>query len=353
MKIALIAHRTQLVGPLHNVETYYLQKNVSVLTVTHPLDEYKNQRTEICINSKKQKFYSRRSLGFLNYTIDMYLSITALWKYKPTVIMGFDNFDTLAGLLYKKIFRSYDCQIVYFASDFSSKRFTNSFLNSVYHWVEIHVLKSADYTISNTYRAEKERLRMGLKSGKSIVIPNCIMNLPVKSQKRYSRRDFIYIGSLTKEHGLYEFLQKIYGRIGSLLIIGDGYEKEQLISFLQSKSVHYTFVNHVDRKKLHSYLMDFKGFGLAPYTSGSSWTTYCSPLKVVEYLAYGIPVIISNIPEISDEISQDEVGIVYDYLDKHDIESKISRFSFDDFPQKAYTFSKRYYYKKLLGKLPI
>jgi glycosyltransferase involved in cell wall biosynthesis len=109
----------------------------------------------------------------------------------------------------------------------------------------------------------------------------------------------------------------------------------------------------MERSKVHEYLAKFSGFGLAPYTSVSRWTAYCSPLKVIEYLAYGIPVIMSDIPEVSDEIVRNSLGIVYNQVDKSSIGREIQKFSFVNFSDKAYQFSKKYYFKEIFEVLPL
>jgi glycosyltransferase involved in cell wall biosynthesis len=113
-------------------------------------------------------------------------------------------------------------------------------------------------------------------------------------------------------------------------------------------------------KKSHAetlaFMKKYDGWGIAPYVP-NSWAYYCSPLKVVEYIACGIPVLMSNVPEIAGEVNKNNLGIVYDDLNTEvtRIKKQLDAFSTKHFRVEAKEFYKRYnsamLYKKLLEKL--
>jgi glycosyltransferase involved in cell wall biosynthesis len=82
-------------------------------------------------------------------------------------------------------------------------------------------------------------------------------------------------------------------------------------------------------------MQKFSGFGLAPYTLDNKWTYYCSPMKVVEYLACGVPVLMSSVPEISSYIKENGLGIVYSKLDLDGISHDLEFFETANFNIKA------------------
>lgn len=70
--------------------------------------------------------------------------------------------------------------------------------------------------------------------------------------------------------------------------------------------------------------------GLAPYSTNSkSITWYADPTKVKEYLACGLPVIITRVPAFADEIEKNKAGIVIDYNEKELAEAMIKMLSKD------------------------
>jgi hypothetical protein len=95
----------------------------------------------------------------------------------------------------------------------------------------------------------------------------------------------------------------------------------------------------------------FDGFGLAPYNLSSKWTYYCSPLKVVEYVTCGLPVLMSSLPEIAGYIEEKKLGIIYNAIDYANINNKLKAFNISDFNIKAKKFYDVYNLNNLYSKI--
>lgn len=87
---------------------------------------------------------------------------------------------------------------------------------------------------------------------------------------------------------------------------------------------HFTTDVMVIMKKLEKYihlygflpyekvieLLKKSGIGLGIYTDENPWTKYGDSMKVREYVAYGLPVVITNVPSTADDIKNYHAGIV-------------------------------------------
>lgn len=75
--------------------------------------------------------------------------------------------------------------------------------------------------------------------------------------------------------------------------------------------------------KDHDEVLDIlvKSFiGFALYTKNISWNKYGDSMKAREYVACGLPVIISDIPSNADDIKEYSAGLVVGDLSKAEIE---------------------------------
>ena len=357
MKILLISHSTGIKGPIDFFEDYLIRndenKNADkVYKLEHPLNKYNTRNSCFYENKINKERWTRKGSPIANLFIDLFISLKIIHKVHPDIIIGANNFDTLAAILSKYFFRYNYRKIIYFASDFSGNRFRNILLNEIYFIVEKIVLKKSDLIISNTKRAEKKRLLLGLNKNKSLVIPNGIyIDKPDFSDKKINKKNFIYIGHVSKEHGIVNLISVIYPLIEKITVIGQGDEWKELVKILRVNNIKHELY----LRKKHSFvinkLKEFHGFGLAPYTDFSEWTYYCSPLKVNEYVACGVPVIMSNVPEVAQKIERDKLGVVYGDLTYKEIKEKIERFSPKDFNIKARKFYNNYNYQVLYKKI--
>jgi glycosyltransferase involved in cell wall biosynthesis len=272
-------------------------------------------------------------------------------KSKANIVIGANNFDTLVAIMCKKLFFKQNIKkIVYFGSDFSQKRYNNKFLDYIYLKVEVIVLKGADLIVSNTKRAEQERFNLGLLKNKSLFISNGVhLEYPIFYKKEIDK--YIYIGSVTKEHGLYEFIQCMAPLIKELTIIGKGDSLNDINILCKNKNIRLNKYVNYKHEEVLSFLKKFSGFGLAPYNMKSEWTRYCSPLKVNEYIACGLPVIMSNIPEISQLIDKKKLGVVYSDLNYNAMKQQIIDFDTCKFYIKSRQFYQLFEQDKLFKKI--
>jgi glycosyltransferase involved in cell wall biosynthesis len=354
MRIFLVSHSSGLKGPINFLEDYLRQNEHQIMHVEHPLDIYNGKKTILYKNGEIIFSKKRSGDSLLNLVKDFFFSLKYAYQYDYTIYIGGNNFDTLPAILLRLFWLKKIKKIIYFSADFSENRYKNKILNFLYQKIETFVIKYADVTVSNTQRAQQQRLLLGLSIRKSLVIPNGVhLNKEVFKNKHIQKNKFIYIGNVTQEHGISDFIVAMESVIKKLIVIGQGDQWYQLKNYCIKRRIPHDFFYKMDHKRTIDYLQNFDGFGLAPYTSDAGWTKYSSPLKVNEYIACGVPVIISDVPEIALEVKKHNLGIVYHEGNMDTLDKRIKTFNTDNFNKKAEKFYHTYSYNSLYKNLPL
>lgn len=291
-KVIQIAHVTSIPGPVQTLAEFIEN------------EKYDLKKIYFRLNNKSSLFYIK----------DFLLVLKKIFKEKDIDIgIGMNCFDTLPLLLLKK-FKNIK-QIVFFNTDFSRNRFGNQLLNFMYISIDKYCAKKADFICCNSQRTIKERIKEGIDLKKIIYTPNGVFLKKIKKldKGKYNKK-LVFIGHITKEHGLIDILKRMQKNNLFLEVIGSGLDLDFYKSYINNNNLEsrVKFLGQKNHDEVLSYLSDFNGFGLAPYSdSFSDWTYYCDPVKVKEYLACLVPVIISSVPEVSNYIKDNKIGFVY------------------------------------------
>lgn len=120
-----------------------------------------------------------------------------------------------------------------------------------------------------------------------------------------------FVGSLKAWHGIAE-LADAFRRLSSnaalhLLVVGDGPMAEVVDSLANELPDRVTFVRAVAHDDVPAYLRAID-VALAPYPELERF--YYSPLKVLEYMATGRPVVASSIGQLNDLIDDGDTGLL-------------------------------------------
>jgi glycosyltransferase involved in cell wall biosynthesis len=332
-------HASVMPGPLDHFESYLWRHGRDTVRIDHPLDSYKGNSSVLRRNGKPVRVWKRHDRGPLGLLWDFAHTITTALRTKASVAIGANNFDTYSLLTARRLRLAHKPRVIYYAIDYSEDRFRNSVMNWIYMRVERTALRRADLVVSNTRRAESRRVELGLDRRKSVIVPNGVLLAQPEFAPKPIRKDrFVFVGSVTREHGLYELLAAIKPLIGSLTIIGRGDDSERVLSLCDQQQIPYVVHSQWPHDAVLEYLRDFEGFGLAPYNRYSKWTYYCSPMKVSEYISLGVPVITSSVPEIAETIEAEKLGIVYEGGDLAEIKAALDGFDATDFHVRAQKF---------------
>jgi glycosyltransferase involved in cell wall biosynthesis len=349
----IIGHYSQGRGTIDMLRTYVQKRGYATSVLLHPLDDYSKLPSELMI-SNKLTYYTRRPRGFLNRFEDFWLSVRLIRRTVPDVVVGTTNFDIVPAIFCRIFMRTTLRSIIYYPRDFSDARFANPLLNQIYQWVERVAVANADKTISNTFRAESRRIQLGLSPDRSVVIPNPVNISKPEFKNKHIRKDhFIFVGHVSAEHGLLELVKVISPIITKLVIIGEGPDLKRIVSFAKGQGIEVESLHRKSQSFTVKYLRDFEGIGLAPYLSTERWTYYCSPLKVGEYVSCCLPVLMSCVPEVSNEIEKKSLGVTYESLDVDVIREKLDQLNVHNFEERAHEFYLQRNVANSLARLPL
>ena len=352
-RVFVASHSTVLNGPVDALQHFLVRNGWEVLRLDHPLDSYSGRTTRLLRNSQVIRSWRRRWNGIIALAWDFSKTVVTAIAIRAPLAVGANNFDSFAVLVARSVGR-FRSRVIYFAADYSEDRFGGGILDLAYRTIERLVLRHADLVVSNTRRAEAKRLSMGLSAEHSLVIPNGVrLESPLFMPKTIRRDRFVYVGSVTEEHGLYDLLLVLRPIIGSITIIGQGSDWDRVAALCLQAGLEHRLQHNRPHEFVLDFLHDFDGFGLAPYNLTSRWTYFCSPVKVVEYIASGVPVVTSSVPEIAEVVARDRLGIVYDEVALEPIRSALTEFDVGAFNVRARAFYDRYNTDSLLSQIPL
>lgn len=128
------------------------------------------------------------------------------------------------------------------------------------------------------------------------------------------RRTIGFVGSLKPWHGLEDLAEafsalRLTDRRARLLIVGDGPARSIMMDRLSPAARDATqFSGHVPHAEIPHWLAQMD-VAVAPYPPLDDF--YFSPLKILEYMAAGLPIIASDVGDLADFIAPPERGWIY------------------------------------------
>jgi glycosyltransferase involved in cell wall biosynthesis len=246
-------------------------------------------------------------------TLWLFLSLSTHLDY---YIAG-DELNTVTGLLLKKLGRVQS--VIFYSIDYFPKRFKNRLLDGAFKWIEKIAVKSADAVWVVSPMMANIRRTQGAK--RVIRAPGMGSTITVSSDNSTRKDDqLVYVGLLSAEKGLdlaIRSLPKLIQKFPDLQLVvaGDGPYRQQLEEVTRVLHLEQVvvFKGIQSRSDLNTTLME-SSIGIATYVPEKfPYALYSFPGKVVEYLSKGLPVIMTRVPSIWNEIETGEAGICINY----------------------------------------
>lgn len=338
MKVVIATHEATT-GPAHDVRDFLKDKVADLLFIAHPL-------LFIPANYKKSSYYEKYLPGqpvkryqarhwqapevFL-YVKDLILTIIwAIQNGRADIFVGSGNLSALSGVILKKL--GLVDKVVFYCIDYVPERFANRVVNRLYHWVDRLACQGADVTWNLSPRmADGRNKRWERVLGRQTTLPigvhfTRIHRLPLD---QINQTEIIYMGTLLEKQGVQLVigaLTKIASQIPNLhfLVIGSGPYEEQLKKLAKQKGVEkmVTFTGYVEDHKQVEEMMAKGAVAVALYDKEvDQFSYYADPGKVKNYLAAGLPVIITDVPYIAREIAQKEAGVIVEYNEQQMVDA--------------------------------
>lgn len=334
--IAIVTHRSLMPDiPGGDLKKFFLNHSVnSLIYITHPLlllkesyelsSQYEYYKNNKLVNNHTS--YNMRIPEVLSYIKDFIYTLFWVIKInqKFDTYFGINNMNALGGLILKKLGR---CKtVVYYTIDLYPQRFPNKIINWIYHKIDKFCVKYCDETWNVspflvTYRAKKG-IR-GKDYSRQFTVPIGIWfdemkRVPINKVKKTK---IVYVGHLKNFYGvdlIIQALPLIIKKISTIKldIIGGGEQTDELQKLSKDLKVssYVRFLGWKDKKEAERLISD-ASLGLAAFNTNiiDEKLKNADPAKIKDYLALGLPVVMTNASLNAAAINKNKCGIIIDY----------------------------------------
>ena len=329
-KILLITH-SYTTGPSQELVSFLKDKIYLLSFIDHPFSYAKKKRSSVTLYQKGEiikKLVAPRIFGpdIFYYFKDFLFTILFVLKTgrKFDFCLAVDNLNTLSALILRKF--GIVKKVIYYTIDYTPKRFLNPLFNLIYHKIDKFCCYHTDLIWSSSNRMKKARQKKGLDlkrcADEIIVSDGCHfkeIKRPIK--KKINRFKLVFMGHLIANKGVDLILRSLPLIVKKypktiLTIVGAGPEEKKLKSLAQRLNIrkNIIFTGFIKSHQELERIIANCGIAIAPYVPDPKSFTFFSDVgKVKVYLACGLPVLITDVPEIAKEIEREKAGAIFKY----------------------------------------
>lgn len=354
----IIATHEMFYGVPHALRDYLLNKRIKKVTfIGHPLiDQMKSQgKSSIVVYEKgrqvSEKKIIQNAYGILNYIFDFFL--TVYWiveqREKYDIFIGIDALNSVSGLVLKKMGKVK--RVIFYAMDFHPVRFNNKLLNFAYHKIEEFCVKNVDeiWNVSPKIAEGRERfLHISQIDYSQKVVSSGIWNDKVRKFPfdKIKKHQLLFLGHLLKKQGLQMVLEAIPVIVKKIpdfkfMILGGGEYEIELKRLTKELGIqkYVDFKGWIKDRKVIDTTLGESAAAIVVYVPEKekihNFSYYGDPIKIKEYLASGLPVILTDVPHNAREIEKKKCGIVVNYK-KEDIANAVIKILSNEKELKIY-----------------
>ncbi len=219
-------------------------------------------------------------------------------------------------------------RMVYDVIDYSPERFYSAKLNWIFHAMDRYCVRRADWAWVQSGRIEPMRLKLGARADQicpQILKPSGfgadVSSLKVDSKENFNPHQLVFVGTLHHRDGvdcLVEAMPRILEKVpkATLIIVGDGDEMQKLCDRVRDLGLkkNIEFMGLIGNSTEVEDLLASSALGIVPYRKDAlSLKHFNDPSKPRLYLGCGLPVIITDVPEVAREIHQRKAGLIIDW----------------------------------------
>ncbi len=332
-KALLISHITDLAGPSEALENYLRDRSERLGVIYHPF-HYCSDRRSIARTYAGGRLTreTRRGgwalPGLLTYIKDALFTLFYFCglggRYDTCVAC--DPLNAVVAIFLKKC--GLIGRVVFYTIDWMPDRFASKILNAVYHGLDRFCVRHCDAAWNISPRIVEVRRGQGLPDDRNVLVPVGVdlekIALPDKAGK--TPQDLVLLGALSPSKGV-DLVIEAWPRLAArfpglrLHVIGktpnnaveDGVvyaPYEPRLAALGESVILHGVMNH-DRVLETLPAFDVS---LALYRpTDNNLSRWADPSRVKDYLACGLPVVITDVPEIARDVAATGSGLVADY----------------------------------------
>lgn len=221
-------------------------------------------------------------------------------------------------------------------------------------------VRQADAVLTVNILLARRRMRQGAKQ--VLVVPNGVnLSLFTRARQKVPHPPtLIYMGTLSPLWGIDLAIRAMPALLHSianirLLIAGAGPAEADLRALSQALDVaeSVSFLGHLEYQALPAVLAE-ADVGIATSLPSSNFRKYASPLKLIEYMAAGLPVIATRVGQTEITMQQADAGILIDHSVEEFVAAAVSLLSdkrrSEHYSQAAITYAARFDWDLLLDQ---
>jgi glycosyltransferase involved in cell wall biosynthesis len=324
--VFVAGHVTPIYGPVQALTGYLEERREDFTFVSLPFS-YSGLPSALCrrheggrLKETRRGHASRGPDPWL-WVKDFAFVLARGWRGSG-LFVGIDALNAAAGVVLRAFGRVRT--VVYYVIDYTPRRFRNPLLNGLYHAVDRFCVRNADVVWNLSERMREVRRAQGLPEARNVLVPVGVeldkVRLAPKASVR--RKDLLYMGALQEGKGLellVEAMPQILKRVPgtTLTILGHGPFAQGLKVLVQASPARKAIrlPGGMDHARLLAEASRY-GVALAPYRDEpDSYTWWCDPTKPKEYLACGLPLVITKVPWIWEKVADPRrpMGVAIDY----------------------------------------
>lgn len=244
---------------------------------------------------------------------DIFFTFVYFWRHPVELYFGVDNLNTLTGLLLRRFGKAE--RVVYYVIDYVPNRFKANWLNRLYHWLDRYCVSQANETWNLSVAMATERAQGGLTTEaasrqRTVPVGTHALKRPVRALKPEYYPELVFLGILSPEQGI-ELLLEAWPRVlvavpkARLTVIGSG----PLADSVRNSRAPIRFLGYLPEQANVDNYLAAADIGLAPYEIRSdSFKQFTDPGKIKSYLGAGLPIVMTNISAIAQEIKRVGAG---------------------------------------------
>ncbi len=336
----------------------FLKKNSTnyVLLVQHSFSSVPNRKTTFSeFKNNKQNIRECLDYKFLPdlivYAKDFLYSFFGILfnRNKFDLIVGCGGFNALSALLLKWMRKSE--KVVFYTIDFDPNRFNNYLLDKLYLMIDKICVRYADQTWNLCERMIEGRGKYNnmaperFNRQKTVPVGIWLDDLSELRHRKVDKKILVFCGHLMEIQGIQLVLEAIPEIVKSVpsfksMIVGEGEYTKTLMDLVRYLKIeqYVEFKGPIyDQKVLIKILCSARA-GIAPYKEEGNLSVYfADSTKPKVYLACGLPLIITKVAWIHEEVEKRNMGIVINY-DKQQLIAAVVKLMTDD---KFYLMCKR------------
>jgi glycosyltransferase involved in cell wall biosynthesis len=327
-RLFIAGHVSEVYGPVQALRHWVQLRGHQAAFLTHPfpycgVPASRLERVDKGRQSSDEDTAKRSSLTPWQFLRNALSDLYQGWRYGPVdAYIGIGNLNVLPGLVLR--FFGFADQVGYYVIDHTPGRFGNPVLNAIYRWVDILACKHADFLWCLSPRITEAKVERGAKRERCLDCPVGVQLERVQMAPPAKRRRQVLavMSHLTKEKGIQLVLDSVAAirkrhPKAVVEVIGTGpYEAELKAQAARLKlGSSVKFLGLMDHQQLFKHLPTC-GIALATYTEdGNNIAYYADPTKPKEYLACGLPLIITKVPWTWEKVADKEhpMGVAIRY----------------------------------------